>query len=159
MNDRIGYIVSFLFLLAMAVVLFEISVRYVFNISQTWAPEMSIFPFGTAIALGGAYTLLHRGHVRMDILYSRWPPKAQAAVDIVTFVAFLAFVGVLLWFGTKSFLIAVALVERSESAWRPVMWPIRLMIPLGAFLMLLQGLAQFTRNILTLIGKGSSDER
>lgn len=158
-NDRIGFAVSFLLLLSMAVVLFEISVRYVFNVSQTWAPEMSIFPFGAAIALGGAYTLLHKGHVRMDIFYSRWSPKVQAAMDIVTFVAFLGFIGVLLWFGTQSLILAIELGEKSESAWRPVLWPIRLLIPLGALLMLFQGLAGFTRNILTLAGKETFGER
>ena len=158
-SDRTGFAVSFLLLVSMVVVLYEISVRYVFNVSQTWAPEMSIFPFGAAIALGGAYTLLHKGHVRMDIFYSRWSPKAQAAMDIATFVVFLGFIGVLLWFGTQSLLIAIELGEKSESAWRPVIWPIRLMIPLGALLMLLQGLAGFTRNVLTLAGKETFGER
>jgi TRAP-type mannitol/chloroaromatic compound transport system permease small subunit len=142
----------------LGIVLYEILMRYIFNLSQLWAFETSLFVFGTLFALGGAYTLLHQGHVKMDILYVRWPPKARAIMDIITFLLFLIFIGVLLWKGWNFAIRAIELGEKSNSPWAPYLWPTKIMIPIGAFLVLLQGLSQLIRNILIVAGKGNPDE-
>jgi TRAP-type mannitol/chloroaromatic compound transport system permease small subunit len=158
-SETTGNLISFLILALMFVVLFEVLMRYAFSLPQRWTPEMSLFLFGSCFALGGAYTLLHRAHVRMDVLFSRWSPRLQALMDIVTFVFFLIFIGVLVWKGWGLAWRAIEFAERSQSAWRPLLWPTKIMVPLGAFLVLLQGVAHLIRDIRTVIGRGSTNER
>ena len=154
-----GVFACALILIVLGVILYEVLMRYVFSTSQIWAYETSQFAFGTLIVIGGAYTLLHQAHVRMDIFYSRMSPRGRAIMDIITFVFFLTFVGLLLWKGWTVGWRSFNFGERSESAWAPPTWPVKLMIPVGAFLVLLQGLAFLARDILYLMGKGKAYER
>ncbi len=148
-----------LVVIVMCIVLYEVVMRYVFNLSQVWAYELSKFLFGTLFILGGAFVLLHRAHVRMDAVYNRWSPKSQAIMDIVTFVFFLIFIGVLIWKGWEVGWRSFQLGERSDSAWEPLLWPVKMVIPVGAFLVLLQGLAHLVKNIITVTGRGGINGR
>ena len=159
LSEIIGNIVSYFVMGCIVVVLYEVFMRFVLNASQVWASEMSMFLFGPLFALGGAYTLLNKGHVSMDLLYRRWSPKGQAIMDIVTFVFFLLFVGVLLWKGSVLAWKAIELHQRSASAWEPPLWPIKIMIPLGALLMLLQGLSELIKSVLQLFEGRKNHER
>jgi TRAP-type mannitol/chloroaromatic compound transport system permease small subunit len=91
-------------------------------------------------------------NVRMDLLYARWSPKRQAAVDCVTVFGLIIFLGVLLWGGIDSTIYAFEVGERSRTAWRPYMAPIKIVICIGTFLMILQSLAFLVRDIATLRG-------
>jgi TRAP-type mannitol/chloroaromatic compound transport system permease small subunit len=154
-----GVLACSLIVVVMFIVLYEVVMRYVFNASQIWAYELSQFLFGILFVLGGAYALLQRAHVRMDVVYARFSTKWQAIMDIITFVFFLIFIGVLIWQGWDVGWRAVQLEERSMSAWEPLLWPVKMVIPLGAFLVLLQGLTHLVRNILTATGRGGGNER
>ncbi len=153
----VGKLSGFLILASMALVIYEVVMRYALKLPTTWSSEMSQFLFGTFFALGGAYTLLHNGHVRMDIIYSRFTPKGKAIIDLATSIFFFIFLVVLLWKGSEFALRAIRLAERSDSAWGPFLWPTKIMIPIGAFLMLLQGLAKYADNIVTAIGRENND--
>jgi TRAP-type mannitol/chloroaromatic compound transport system permease small subunit len=148
-----GFFACTLILFMLIVILYEVVMRYVFNLSQIWAYETSQFTFATIVGLGGAYTLLTQAHVRMDIIYSRLSPKARAIMNIVTFVFFLIYIGMLIWKGWAVAFNSFTIGERTESVWRPLVWPVKMMIPLGAFLVLLQGCAFFVRNIFCALGK------
>lgn len=154
-----GNIVSYFTLGCIVVVLYEVFMRFVLSASQVWASEMSMFFFGPLFCLVGAYTLLHGGHVSMDLFYRKWPPKVQAIMDIVTFVFFLIFVGVLLWKGSDLAWKAIKLNQKSPSAWGPPLWPIKIMIPIGALLMLLQGLSELCKKVIKLVEGGNHNER
>ena len=67
-NDWVGKIVSFLTLAMIAVLMWEIALRYVFNRPTIWAHELSTMMFGAYLLLAGGYVLCHRAHVNMDIL-------------------------------------------------------------------------------------------
>ena len=120
-----GVCSCFLIIVMMGVVLYEVVMRYVFNLSQVWAYEMSEFLFGALIVLGGAYALLHQAHVRMDIIYAKLSDKKQAVMDLCTFIFFLIFIGCLIWKGWDSGLKAFHVIERTNSVWEPVTWPIK----------------------------------
>ncbi len=158
LNQNITSVSRHLILGSMVVILFEVLMRKVFSASQTWSSEMSVFLFGAFFTLGGGYTLLKEGHVRMDVFYIKLSTRGKAIMDIATFVLFLAFVGVLIWKGWDIALQAFQLGERSESAWRPLLWPSKILIPIGGLLLLLQGLANLGRNIVTLIEKPGAGE-
>jgi TRAP-type mannitol/chloroaromatic compound transport system permease small subunit len=155
LNLAIGRAASYLILGSLVVILIEVLLRKAFSASQTWSSEMSVFLFGAFFILGGGYTLLKEGHVRMDVFFVKLSPKGKAIMDICTFVLFLAFVGVLMWKGWNIAIQSLTLGERSESAWQPLLWPTKILIPIGAFLLLLQGLANLGRNITMLIEKRS----
>jgi TRAP-type mannitol/chloroaromatic compound transport system permease small subunit len=133
---------------------YEIIMRYVFGASQMWSFEISTYLFGTFFFLGGAYALIHEDHVRMDVIYARLSPKNKAIMRIVTFVFFFIYIGIMVWKGGELAWKAFHFAERTDSAWAPLTWPIRLVIPVGAFLMLLQGLAQLVRDIITATRRG-----
>lgn len=158
--DRIsewsGKIVSFLILGSVAVVLTEVVMRYFFNNSTIWGWEMSLFLFGGAVMLGGAYTLLHGNHVKMDVVYARLSTRGKAIIDVITFAVFLFFMVVVIWKSGHVALKSFEIMETTESAWGPIIWPSRAAITVGTSMLLLQGLAKFIRDILIVAGRGQS---
>jgi TRAP-type mannitol/chloroaromatic compound transport system permease small subunit len=103
--------------------------------------------------MGGTYTLYHDKHISVDMVYSRFSPRGRAILDLITFPLFCIFTGLLLWTGADYALRAIMLEEGSGSAWNPPIWPIRIVIPVGASLMLLLGLAKFIRNLVIIVGR------
>ena len=107
--------------------------------------------FGAFFILGGACVLLHKEHVNMDIIYNRFPLRMRAIVDIVTAVLLFVACGSLLWKGGIMGWDSLMILERSTSPWHPPLYPLRLTIPVAAFLILLQALAKLTRDFSTAI--------
>ena len=152
LSEWTGRIVSILVPLSALVVLFEIFARQ-FGITQNFALELSQFFFGATFVLGGAYALKLGSHVTVDIVWTRLSPRKRAILDLVTSVFFFLFVGILLWKGWDLALRSFILGERTDSAWGPIRWPIKMVIPVGAFLILLQGIAKYIRDIRRIAGK------
>ena len=141
-----GKVFAYLLLITMLIIGFNIVMR-LFDNPQIWVFDVTLMTAGAVYVVGGAYTHLKNRHVRMDVLFSRFSPRILSLLDIVTLPGFFVFCGILLWQGGvrgwESFLIN----ETLYTGFRPIVWPIRLMIPLGGFLILLQGLAKFIRDL------------
>jgi TRAP-type mannitol/chloroaromatic compound transport system permease small subunit len=120
--------------------------RYFFNSPTVWAYELSGWLLGPLWLLGGAYVLLHDEHVRLDILYKRFTPRKRAIIDLVTFTLFLFYCSLILIYGWDYFLYSFAKNEHSLTVWGPPIWPLKLMIPVGAAFILLQGIAKYIRD-------------
>jgi TRAP-type mannitol/chloroaromatic compound transport system permease small subunit len=88
--------------------------------------------------LGGAYTILLRGHVRMDLLYSNWNPKRQGMTDVITDFCLIFYLFVLLVGGINSAMYALEYHQVKRSIWAPPMAPIKIIMCAGIILMLLQ---------------------
>ena len=142
-----GKAMAVLLFVLVGMVMFEVVSRYVFNHPTIWGLEASTMVFGPFALISGAYALLHRGHVRMDIFYERWAERTKAIVDACTFPLFMAFIIIMLWkttsYAWNSFLIR----EHSVTAWSPPIYFWKLMMPLAAILIALQGIADFIRNL------------
>ena len=151
-NEWTGRIFSFLVPLSVLVILFEIISRE-FNITQDFTLELSEMLFGATFVMGGAYALKLGTHVTVDIIWTRLSPRKRAILDLITSVFFFLFVGILIWKGWDLAVRAFVLNERTQSPWAPIQWPIKMVIPVGAFLMLLQGLAKYINDIRRLAGK------
>ena len=149
-SDWSGKTFSWLLFITMLIIGFEIIMR-IFGNPQIWVFDITLFTAGTVYVVGGAYTLLKDRHVKMDVLYSRLSPRTQSLLDLITFPGFVVFCGILLWQGGvrgwESFLMG----ETLYTGFRPIVWPVRLMIPLGGLLILLQGLAKFIRDFYMVI--------
>ena len=155
-NDRVGKFLSY-FLFAFFVLLFiEVILRYFFNSPTVWANELAQMLFGTYAILGGGYILLTGGHVNVDIVYSRFSMQTRAAIDIVTSLLFFLFCGMLLIYGGSLAWDSLSRFEHSQSAWNPPLYPTKLMIPIAAALLILQGITKLIRDFLILLGKDES---
>jgi TRAP-type mannitol/chloroaromatic compound transport system permease small subunit len=161
--DRIselsGRIVSYLVLFLVAVILFEIVARYVFQSPTIWVHETAQMIYGAYVILLGAYVLQRGGHVNVEILYGRFKPRTRAAIDLFTWLLFFYFCGLLLWKGGEMAWESLLLGETEPTSFAPPVYPIKMTIPIGAFLILLQGLAKFIRNLnLVITGKEEAHE-
>lgn len=146
-NDLIGRWVALLILVIFALLIAEIAFRYVLGAPLVWTGELTQLLFGVYAVLSGGYILAHGGHVNVDLIYSRFPARTRAIIDVVTSVLFFLFIGALLYFGSSLAYESMEFWERSQSAWNPPIWPVKLMIPVGAFLILLQGIVKLARDI------------
>jgi TRAP-type mannitol/chloroaromatic compound transport system permease small subunit len=150
-----GKIFSYLWIAAILIAVQEAIRRYVFLSPTAWGMELAIYLCATVYMMGGAYTHYHKRHVCMDIVYCRFSPRVRAMLDMITFPIFCSFIVVLLWSGTHRTWMAILNEQGSGSAWNPIIWPIFLMIPLGAFLVLLQGTVKFIENLAIVRRKQS----
>jgi TRAP-type mannitol/chloroaromatic compound transport system permease small subunit len=146
-----GRIFSFAVLVATGVVVYEVIMRYGFNTPTTWGYELPIYLAGATYMLSGAYTHLHDNHVRVDLLHGRWSARTRAVVDILTAPVFLVGMVALIYFGGDWTLQAFERGTTTGTRWNPPVWPLRALIPLGALLLLLQGLATLGRDFRTAI--------
>ncbi len=153
--DNISEVTGRILALAMpvlvVVVMYEIISRSVFNSPTKWVNETSLFLFGGAALMAGAYTHRHRAHVVLDILVSRLSVRKRAIVDIINSGFFWFFCGFMLYWGWKFAAKAWKFHEMSWSYWGPPIYPIKTLLPIAAALILLQGLANLTRDIITAI--------
>ena len=152
-NYRIGRVVMYGIFVMMAILLWS-SVSKTFFLPSLWTLEMAQFAMVAYFMLGGPYSMQMGSHVRMDLLYGDWSMRRKAQVDAVTVLFLIVYLGILLWGGIESLNYAFLYGgERSSSAWRPYMWPIKSVMVLALVLMLLQALSELAKDILRLKGE------
>ena len=134
-------------------ILFYSSVSKTFFTPALWTLEMAQFTMTAYYLLGGAYSMQMGSHVRMDLLYGNWAPRRQAWMDAVTVFFLLFYLCVLLYGGFSSTEYALKYGERSFSSWAPPMAPIKVIMTIAIFLMLLQAVSTFFKNIAQARGK------
>lgn len=159
-NDWVGRVLWFGIIVMSLLVLSEVARRYIFNAPTVWGNELTQLTFAVYVVLSGGHVLRWGGHVNVDILYSRFSARTRAIIDICTFGLFLLFCGMMLIYGGSLAWESVSIWEHSNSAWGVALYPFKMAIPLGALLLLLQGLAKLVRDILTAAGRsaGVADE-
>lgn len=154
--DRIsgwtGHFIAMWSVLAVFVYYYEVIARYVFNSPTNWAHESMFLMFGMMYLLSGAFALREGSHVRVDVLYQYLPLRARAILDIVTSISFFIFVIAMLWTGWTFAADSIAVWEVSFTEWAIQYWPVKLAIPVGAALILLQGIAELIRSLAVLTG-------
>jgi TRAP-type mannitol/chloroaromatic compound transport system permease small subunit len=127
----------------------EVVLRYVFNHPTTQGPVLATMTGAALYALSLGYILLHHGHVRIDILYGRLSPRRKAVLDVVlTLLFFFPVIGLLTYAGGEWMSFAWRTGERSgQTYWYPLLGPVRTAVFAGLALFLLQGIAQFVRDL------------
>ena len=135
------------------ILFFETVCRTVFNNPWIWTVEMAQFVMAAYYTLGGAYTLLLDGHVRMDLTYAKWSPKNKALADILTFAVIMLYLGVLLLGGLISLEYSIQYKQKSYSPWGPPVTPIKIIMLFGMLLMILQVIAEFFKDLARVRGK------
>lgn len=181
MNRYIGRIAMLLIFVMIAILMYSVISKNFFEPSLMTL-EIAQFTMVAYFLLGGPYSMQMGDHVRMDLLYGGWSDTTKAAVDSVMVIFLFIYLGVLLYgalgstayslgfFGSNPFEFwgnffggfltggpagageHIGFLERTPTAWRPYMWPIKSIMTIGIFLMLLQAIAVWFRDIAKLRG-------
>lgn len=151
LNRYTGVYIALVVLAVFLLIFIEVISRYVFDSPSAWRNVLAQFLFGAYFVIAGAYTHLFGGHVKVDIVYGRFPAKKQATVDVATSALFFIFTIVLLWYSIDKSWVATMRNELLEEAWRVPEWPFMWTLPVATFLLLLQGLAKFIRDLHLVI--------
>lgn len=152
-NEFVGNMVAYWSIIAVFVYYYEVMARYVFNSPTNWAHESMFLMFGMQYLLAGGYVLRNNGHVRVDVFYMNFSRRRKAGTDIVTSIFFFIFTGVLVWTGWLFFKDSFTVGEVSFTEWGIQYWPVKFALPLGAVLLLLQGVAWLIKDIMVLLEK------
>lgn len=153
MNRTVGRLVMYLIFVMMGILLYSSISRTFFNEPISWVMEMAQFIMTAYYLLGGGYSMQTNSHVRMDLLYGRWSPRRQAVTDVIT-IFFLIFYLVFLLVGAVSSTeYAISYGQKNYTAWAPPLAPIKIIMSIGIFLMLLQAIATFFKDWARMRGE------
>jgi TRAP-type mannitol/chloroaromatic compound transport system permease small subunit len=152
-NRVFGRLAMYLIFVMVFVLVYSVIMRTGFNRPPLWTVEMAQFLLAAYYLLGGAWTLQLDSHVRMDLLYSRWSPRGRAFADTITAVCLITYLVVLLMGGISSSEYALEYGQRASTAWRPPLAPIKIIMSFGIFLMVLQAIAFFFRDLARVRGQ------
>jgi TRAP-type mannitol/chloroaromatic compound transport system permease small subunit len=151
-STLVGQAFSWLIVVLTFLITWEVFARYVLNTPNPWAFDLMIMLYGAAFMMAGAYTLAKNGHVRGDVLYSFFPPRLQAGLDLLLYIVFfIPGVVALVWAGYTYAAESFAIREHSTlTANGPPLYPFKMVIPLAGILLLLQGVVEIVRCVLCL---------
>ncbi len=144
-TEAIGKPASLLVFIMMLITSTEVIGRYLFNSPTTWAWPLNRQIFGVFILVAGAYTMSKREHIRIEILYDHFPPKIKLLAKAIALASFVIFMGVLVWQGSWMGWNSLMMKEKLAGAFRMPLYPFKILIPIGALLFLLQGIAVYFR--------------
>ncbi|WP_428240337.1 TRAP transporter small permease subunit [Gynuella sp.] len=151
-NRVVGRIAMYIIFVMIGILLYS-SITRAFFVPPMWTLEMAQFTMVAYYLLGGPYSMQLGDHVRMDLIYGRWSNRTKAWVDTFTILFLIFYLIMLLVGGWSSTSYAVEYGERSYSSWRPYMAPIKIVACIGIFLMLLQAIAEFFKDIARIRGE------
>jgi TRAP-type mannitol/chloroaromatic compound transport system permease small subunit len=151
-NRGVGRLAMYLIFVMMAILLWS-SFSKTFLLPSLWTLDTAQFALTAYYLLGGAYSLQLGSNVRMDLLYGSWTDQQKAWVDAFSVFALIFYLGILLYGGIESTQYALEYGERGRTAWRPYMAPIKIVMCIGIFMMLLQAIAEFFKDIAKIRGE------
>ncbi|WP_299663786.1 TRAP transporter small permease subunit [uncultured Ruegeria sp.] len=173
MNYRIGRIMMWGLFVMMGILLWS-SISKTFFLPSLWTLEMAQFAMVTYYIIGGPYSIQMGSNVRMDLFYHNWSPRRKAWFDACTVLLLILYLGVLFYGGLGSTAYSlgywgdepvtyfsglvtgseeIGRLERSSTAWRPYIWPVKAIMVFGFFLMLLQAISEFFKDIARINGQ------
>ncbi len=129
------------------------SISKTFFLPSLWTLEIAQFAMVAYYILGGPFSLQIGANVRMDLFYGGWTDRKKAWFDAFSILLLIFYLGVLLYGAIDSTTYSLQYNERSPTAWRPLLWPIKIIMCVGIFLMLLQCLSELLKDVLRLKGE------
>jgi TRAP-type mannitol/chloroaromatic compound transport system permease small subunit len=153
LNERVGRLVYWCVLIMVLISAGNAAVRYSLNMSSNSWLEIQWYLFSFVFLFSAGYTLLHNQHVRIDILTAHLPGRTKAWIDVLGTLFFLLPMAIaILWLSWPVFVDAYRSHEVSTNAGGLIVWPGRLMVPIGFFLLVLQGLSELVKRVAFLRG-------
>jgi TRAP-type mannitol/chloroaromatic compound transport system permease small subunit len=153
-QDAIGRGVSWLMFLLVTVVFSDVTFRYAFNRSWVFVQELEWHLFGAIFLLAAGYTMLHNEHVRVDVIYSKLPPRRQAWIDFVLMFVFYFPACLLIMYTTWPFVQMAYVVNEGspDPGGIPARWVLKSVIIVGFALLFVQGISQAIKNFYWAMG-------
>jgi TRAP-type mannitol/chloroaromatic compound transport system permease small subunit len=153
-NERVGRSVLWLVLIAVVISAGNALVRKLFNTSSNALLEIQWYLFAAIFMLASGYTFLRNEHVRIDVLSSRLSPRGRNLMDIFGILFFLMpMVGLILWLSWTPFMLSFASGEMSQNPGGLLRWPVKLLLPAGLLLLLLQAVSELIKRVAFLVGR------
>jgi len=158
LNERLGRAIAWLALVMVLVQFAVVVLRYMFGFGSIMMQESVVYPHGILFMAGAGYTLLHGGHVRVDVFYRDASPRTRALVDLIGVVIFLLPVCALIWWGSWSYIhTSWQVLEGSrETSGIQAVYLLKTTILVFTVLMALQGIAMGLRALMVI--KGGTDK-
>ncbi len=154
MNEVVGKFTSILGYFLLFVVVFEVIRRKVFNNPTIWGFELSYMLYAVMFLLGFGYTLKHKMHIGIDVIYNKLSKRTQGILDIVTFVIFFLPFTIIGIKSTLSFAYqSWQGLEHSQSPWGPPIYPFKTFMPIGFLLLFFQGISEVIKSYYKIKGK------
>ena len=148
-----GRIFAFLIVPLMLGLVYEVFARYLFGAPTVWAYDVTYMMYGALFMLGASYALYQGAHIRTDILYRTWSPRTQGLADAALYI-FFYYPGIIFFllagwdYASRSYLVNE---QAAVSPWRPYIWPFKMILPITAILLLIQGLSELLKSIYAAI--------
>ena len=155
LNERIGFLVSWLTTAMVAVVCYDVFTRYLLKQSSVAVQEMEWHLFAIIFLLGAAYTLKHDRHIRVDIIYMRLSERQRAWINLLGTLLFLIPFTILIIWSSKNFIINSFVIGESSPnpGGLPARYLLKACIPLGFILVLLQALSLAFSSLAVIVGR------
>lgn len=154
--DRVNYVIGRVMMYGLfvmiGILLWSTISKAAFVVPAFWTLEMAQYALVTYYLVGGPYSIQLAANVRMDLFYHRWSARKKAWFDSFSVLILIFYLGVLLYGGVESTIYAVDYSERSPTLWRPLMWPIKVIMCFGIFMMLLQAISELIKDIAKVRG-------
>jgi TRAP-type mannitol/chloroaromatic compound transport system permease small subunit len=151
-TEGIGNIARWLIVPITLIVVTEVVSRYFFNKPTIWAWDINTQLFGIFVILGGSYTFLHSSHIGIDVIVLKLPLKVQLSIRLITELLFFYSIGILLWKGSIAAWKSILIRETMSTYFKPPIYPFRVIVAIGVFLLLLQGINKFLIDLKKLLG-------
>jgi TRAP-type mannitol/chloroaromatic compound transport system permease small subunit len=152
-NERVGRLVYWCVLIMVLVSAANATSRYALNIASNAWLELQWYLFAAVFLLCAGHTLLHNEHIRIDVVTARLSRRTQIWIDILgTLLFMLPVTGYIMWLSWPVFMNAWTSGETSMNAGGLVRWPVRLLVPVGFFLLTAQGVSELIKRIAYLRG-------
>jgi TRAP-type mannitol/chloroaromatic compound transport system permease small subunit len=152
-NERIGRLVYWCVLVMVLVSAANATSRYALNMASNAWLELQWYLFAAVFLLCSGYTLLHNEHIRIDVVSSHLSRRTQIWVDVFGLILFLLPMSVfIMWLSWPVFMNAWRSGEISGSAGGLIRWPVRLLVPVGFFLLSAQGFSELIKRVAYLQG-------
>ena len=151
--DKFTEVTAYLFVIVIIPLILanvvEVFARYVLRAPTMWALDVTTMSYAALFMLGAALALLKGAHVRTDMLWERFSDRTKGMIDSLALVVFFQPTMVVLFFiSIDDFFYSISIDERSSSgAWTPILWPLRGIIPLTAFMLFLQGISELMKSL------------
>ncbi|MCK4723603.1 MAG: TRAP transporter small permease subunit [Dehalococcoidia bacterium] len=152
-----GRVVMFLVVVLIVSIAYDVFARYLFNSPTVWSYTLSYMLGTSIIAIGLPYVYYHNANVRVDVIYSKLPPRGRLILDVVlTIFLFFPMVFLLIKvFGEDLWQAYLCGEVATDSIWYPILWPFKLVVTLGFVLLFLQGIATFIGDLERLFKGGT----
>lgn len=148
-TDTTGTWVAWLNVPLMLIVAYEVIARYAFNAPTIWSFDLTYMLYGTIFMLGAAYALHKGAHIRTDFFFEKWSVRTKGVIDSVAYlVFFFPSIFLFLLVSAEEGWYAFEIGEVSEQTpWRPILWPYKMVVPLAALLLLIQGVSETIKSL------------